>query len=276
MVKSIFDLEKRTDLETEVARLDSYLQQEVFIFYRGQYRGTFYNMVDSCFELWPYRHTAISMKQYFELLELPTNTESYSDEECMYYLQFIFDYIHWLYLKYREEFGNYKLKNRYFFDMCKRNSQYFATIQNNINIIAEMCNYKLELINSHMTFIKRDADVDSILKQLESEDDLRLALLSYNDFRIENNVEEKRMILKKIGDWLEPKRSTYRQFNSNLTTDIFFLLNNAHIRHNNSNQLSLNSSEMLSIYDGLFKMMLHLIRTEDIKNIQNNISKYKP
>ena len=41
MVKSIFDLEKRTNLKMEVARLDSYLQQEVFIFYRGQYEEPF-------------------------------------------------------------------------------------------------------------------------------------------------------------------------------------------------------------------------------------------
>ena len=210
------------------------------------------------------------MEQYFELIQLHTETEIYNDEQCMYYLQFIYDFIHWIIEKYSEQSNTYGLPNGHFYHLYINNNHYLTTIQENITIIAEMCNYELELINNHMTFIKRDADVDSILKQLESEDDLRLALLSYNDFRIENNIEEKRKILKQIGDWLEPKRKVYKQFKSSLTDDVFFLLNNARIRHNTSNQLSLNSSEMLSIYDDLFKMMLHLIRTEDIKIIQNN------
>ena len=51
--------------------------------------------------------------------------------------------------------------------------------------------------SDHYTFIKRDADTDSILSIIENENDLRLALLEYNDFRIENDINEKRIIINK-------------------------------------------------------------------------------
>ena len=62
MVKSIFDLEKRTDVKKEVIRLEKYLNTKQFYIMDGYYSNhTFEDMVNSCFEFWPYRYTATSL-----------------------------------------------------------------------------------------------------------------------------------------------------------------------------------------------------------------------
>ncbi len=232
-------------------------------------------MVDSFIEFWPYtyRYTATNIEDFFELLGLPFKVESMNNEECLYYLQLVLDIIMWLHSK-----KNYSTRNSIDYELyCLKNTnnKCFATIITNISLIAELSNYGIEKINEHYTFVKKDADVDSILHQLETEEDLRLAILSYNDFRIENNIDEKVKILKKIGDWLEPRRKDFEKHNKSLTSDIFYILNNASIRHNNDKQLNLSTEEILSLYNDLFTMVIHLIRSENIKNIETKIEQLK-
>ena len=136
---------------------------------------------------------------------------------------------------------------------------------------AYLLNYKAIEVNKHYTFIKRDADVDSVLHILESEDDLRLSLLEYNDFRIENNIKEKRIILKQIGDYLEPKRKYFNTYNKTLTECIFNLLNKLRVRHFDDDQKDFSNEEYIIWYDKLFKMMIHLIRTTSIVDIQKEV-----
>lgn len=74
--------------------------------------------------------------------------------------------------------------NKKIFDLFINNQDEFDLITTNIKIIMDFSNYSIEKINDHYTFIKRDADTDSILSIIENENDLRLALLEYNDFRM--------------------------------------------------------------------------------------------
>lgn len=113
------------------------------------------------------------------------------------------------------------------------------------------------------------------MTELSDDIDIRMLLLSYNDFSIEKDIEKKRKILFDLGAWLEPQRTKYTSINSNLTSDIFNVLNNGSIRHNNSKQWSFSSEEdKLKMYDDLFKMIIHLIRQEDIKKIHDKISSF--
>ena len=117
-------------------------------------------------------------------------------------------------------------------------------------------NFKRQLneVDNRITYIKRDADVDSVLSVLENDENIRLVLLEYNDFRIENNVTKKRIILKKLGDYLEPKRKEYNSINKSLTDDIFFMLNKFYIRHNNDENFKFDSDDdYIKWYDKYLK-----------------------
>lgn len=283
MVISIFDLEKRTNLKKETIKLHKYLSRKVFEDY-DHYTGNFYNMVNSCIELWPDRYTATNINDFFDQYGISFDIKNFSNNECLYYLQFIINFIKWIYEEYEKEsnkndtsYYNYHFQESdNFSNIVQNNNSYFITIMQNIEHIAELCNYNIEIINEHFTFIKRDADVDSILPILENEDDLRIALLEYNDFRIENNREEKKIILKKIGDYLEPNRRELSSLNKSLTDDVFFILNKFYIRHNNDGNTKFDTNEEYILwYDNLFKMMIQLIRTKNIKEIQNQLKDFK-
>ena len=270
MVKSIFELEKRTHLKKECLRIEKYLATPQFKRLGSYYRNnTFWTMADSCFELWPYRYTATNVNDFFDLIELPLEVEKMNNTEYFYYLQFIFDFIMWL-SSYDNKF------NTSLHHLCIDNEDKLKTIFKNINIIMEFSNYTIKKIDNHYTFIKRDADTDSILSIIENEDDLRLALLEYNDFRIENDINEKRIILKKLGDYLEPKRKEFNSINKSLTDDIFYMLNKFYIRHNNDGNIKFDSNtDYIKWYDKLFKMIIHLIRSKYILDVQRELKDYK-
>lgn len=276
MVKSIFELEKRTDIKKECLRIEKYLGKKQFRNLDGYFdNSTFWSMADSCFKLWPYRYTATSVSDFFDLIELPMEVEKMNATEYFYYLQFIFDFVMWISSYSDDDIfdidSNDDLYNL-FFD----NQDEFDLITNNIKIIMDFSNYSIEKINNHYTFIKRDADTDSILSIIENEDDLRLALLEYNDFRIENDINEKRIILKKLGDYLEPKRKEFNSINKSLTDDIFYMLNKFYIRHNNDGNIKFNSNaDYIKWYDRLFKMIIHLIRSKYILDVQKELKDYK-
>lgn len=103
-----------------------------------------------------------------------------------------------------------------------------------------------------------------------------MILLEYNDFRIEKDKDQKKILLKKLGDYLEPKRNEYASLNNTLTSNVFFMLNKFYIRHNNPGNIQLSTdAEYILWYDRLFKMIIHLIRTKEINEIQNELIQYK-
>lgn len=276
MVISIFELEKRTNFKQECLKIEDYLLRYKYIIPKDGYVHTFWDLVDYCFEAWPYRYTATTWQEFFSLIKLKEKVDYMMEDEYFYYLQFIYEFISWLitaadYYRYHNKEDVYTIEK-----IVEKNYLSFRTIVQNIQLIAELMNYKIEKIDSHYTFIKRDADVDSILPSLENEEDLKIALLEYNDFRIENNKEEKKIILKKIGDYLEPCRKEFSSLNKSLTDDVFFMLNNFYIRHNNDKNIKFDTDEEYILwYDNLFMMMIQLIRTKNIKEIQNKLKEFK-
>jgi len=276
LVKSIFELEKRTDIRKECLRMEEYLDRPQFIKIDG-YSGksTFWSMANSCFKFWPYRYTATSVYDFFDLIQLPMKVKEMNNTEYFYYLQFIFDFVMWI-SSYNDDVIFDIDPNEDLYDLFFDNEDEFDLITTNIKIIMEFSNYSIEKINDHYTFMKRDADTDSILSIIENENDLRLALLEYNDFRIENDINEKRIILKKLGDYLEPKRKEFNSINKSLTDDIFYMLNKFYIRHNNDGNIKFDSNtDYIKWYDKLFKMIIHLIRSKYILDVQKELKDYK-
>lgn len=50
---------------------------------------------------------------------------------------------------------------------------------------------------------------------------------------LKGNIEEKRKILFKLANELEPRKNESEKINDDLTDDIFYMFNNLNIRHNN-------------------------------------------
>lgn len=101
---------------------------------------------------------------------------------------------------------------------------------------------------------------------------------------------KKKNILIALGTELEPKRKQLQTVDKKLSDNIFFMLNNMHIRHNNSNKNDLtkykeyvakmSEEELEEWYDELYQMILlaflmidNVERMEKIKKLKHNINK---
>ncbi|MFQ6792889.1 hypothetical protein [Thomasclavelia sp.] len=280
MVKSIFELERRFDFDKEFNRLYDLLNMKIYNYEFSRSRDVdFWTIVDKFFTKWEHRLTAINANQYFSDLEIHFKTpRSCNKTQKLYILQFIDSYICYL-INTHTISNNYSIiSNSYSINTEDEIFAPYLVIIKNIGVIIENLNFERQLnhADNSVTYIKRDADVDSVLSILENEDDLRMTLLEYNDFRIENDVNEKRIILKKLGDYLEPKRREFNSINKSLTDDVFFMLNKFYIRHNNDGNVKFNTDDdYIKWYNKLFKMIIHLIRTKYIINIHNDLKEYK-
>ena len=273
MPKSIFDLEVRLDFDKEYDRIIETIESDIFKI--PNYSNiTFEQLANSVFKFWPYRHTARTVLEYFELLNVNFASFAISKADKLYNIQFILDFLIWIadYHPHISKGYDRKEVESILSNIRLYNNKTFVMLIQNIEIIIESLNMKIETINDHITFIKRDSDIDSVLSQLEDQPDIRLLLLSYNDFRVENNLEDKQHILKKLADWLEPQREKYKSINNSLTSDVFSAINNGSIRHNNHQQWFFETKEeQIKMYDKIFKLILHLIREEDVKMIREYI-----
>lgn len=273
MCTSIFELERRFDFEKEFRRLLDLLDNKIYGYndktYGTCYSFTFWEIVNRTFIDWPHRLTAINVLQYFEDIDLDFEKIYFFDNsQKLLILQFVESYIFWL-------AQNSSQKKHI---IPSDSIDPYIVVLKNIKQIIEKLNYSININEDTLTvfFTKRDYDLDSVLSLIENEEDLRLSLLHYFDFRIENDVDEKRIILKKLADYLEPQRREYSSLDRKLTDDIFFMFNNFYIRHNNPKNITFSSNkEYIYWYDQLIKMIIHLIRTKEIKKYQKELNAFK-
>ncbi len=88
-------------------------------------------------------------------------------------------------------------------------------------------------------------------------------MIEYNHHSIKGNIEAKKGILLKLVELLEPKR---KDLSNTLGSDLFFLINNFNIRHNNtdpndkskykSKVAEMPADELEHIYDEVYQMCL--------------------
>lgn len=90
-------------------------------------------------------------------------------------------------------------------------------------------------------------------------------VLRYNHFMLKGDLQTKKEILLALGSELEPKRQQLHEVDSVLESDIFFMLNNFNIRHNNKTAddkhyrqvvADMDNSTLEHWYDELYQMML--------------------
>lgn len=71
----------------------------------------------------------------------------------------------------------------------------------------------------------------AVAENLEPE--IAFDVVRYNHHALKGDIKAKKHILTVLGSELEPKRKSLKAINSELEDMIFFILNNANIRHNN-------------------------------------------
>ncbi len=261
MRKSIFEIEKRIDIQEEFDKFMLTFLEQSTVSYHYNLFSYYHFLSNYVFNKWEYRDTFIDMDVYLEHIGLSQDIIGgrckIKEVEFLNFLEFIAN-MHILICNDRElrnlEYRNDKIKN---------------IISHNVPIILEKMNYEYELEGDRIVIRKRDADVDSILENVP--DDISDLLLDYNDIR-NNDKETKKTILKKIDLYLESgsNKKIFKNLDTKLLDSIGTIVNKMGINHPISEEpyLSFSDDELISWYDKCFKMMIHLIRSKDINEIK--------
>lgn len=264
MRRSIFDIENRLDMNIEFGRFVEALNQRETIFYDCKYMSLFSFFDNYVFNIWPYRDTFVDLKSYLEHIGI--NNSMYGGYQAVDETSF---------LNFLELLENLMLtvKRKIGFDYIEfLNLKTANIIQHNIPIILEKMNYESYQAVDKICIRKRDADVDSVLEIVPL--DISQLLLSYNDIR-NNNIESKKIILKKLDLFIEENKSLYKSLNSSTYDSIQTVVNKMGINHPIQEEpyRSLDSKSLSQWYDKCFKLIIHLIRCSEVNEINKQRNK---
>ena len=260
MRKSIFEIENRLDIDREFSNFISCLYEQGSVRYNYSSMSFYKFLSDYVFNLWDYRDTFIDFDSYLEhigILDAYINGILPIPEDVfLNFLELILNLSELI----RIRFVNRNTTFSYNSIRVK------GIFEHNIPLILERMNYESYSDRDRIMIRKRDSDVDSILELVP--DDIQNLLLEYNDIR-NNNVESKQIILKKLDLFIEKDKKKYKGLNASTYDSIQIIVNKMGINHPITEQpySDLKSDELIKWYDKCFKLMIHLIRIEDINEI---------
>ena len=114
--------------------------------------------------------------------------------------------------------------------------------------------------------------------------DLSYKVIEYNHHSMKGDLARKQATLKLLANQLEAKRAELTSLNKSLTNDLFFLLNNMNIRHNNIEEVSskynvvvsdMTEEELEEWYDMTYDMCLYAFMTLDQADHSKKIKELK-
>ena len=150
----------------------------------------------------------------------------------------------------------------------------------------EKYNHKSYIDDERILIIEDKPEVTAVAEIIEQ--DLAIDIIRYNHRSMQGEIELKKKILISLGSELEPKRKELQVLNKQLSEDIFFMLNNMNLRHNNRSKkdmgkykeyvAKMTKARLEKWYDELYQMMLlafllldNVDRTENVKELKEKI-----
>lgn len=287
--KSIFEqISGKKDFGSEIKRIDKLLKDKLGIDIKvfpenlSMYQEPqFINMgieefVDMySFKSWEGRGTCIDCDDMLETLglnEILEDSENITDISILNYLEYAANILRLA--------KNVKLNSRASFYM----TDIYDTAFNNINICLSWLNYETKIFNKKeiVLVVEKNAAATSVAELVD--EDLAYEIISYNHFLLKGNIDEKRKILLKLANELEPRRKELENINFKLTSNIFFMLNSLNIRHNNGSLgdknyieyvAKMNTNMLEEWYDELYQDILLANLLLDDENRKRKIEELK-
>lgn len=160
-----------------------------------------------------------------------------------------------------------------------------CTIIQNITAILEQTNHELCTLSNSQTIIVEKNPHTTQAVQLVKDASIALQLLEYNHFALEGNLAEKQKILVSLGQYLEPLLRSHKLQHAGygqLESDMGFLLNKFHIRHNNKDGQNaqeyiqkISNTDLEEWYDKAYNTALAVIISEKQIDISTDLSTLK-
>jgi len=122
-----------------------------------------------------------------------------------------------------------------------------------LDIAKANCEFKT--INGDMIICEKNSAATAVAEIVPQ--DLANCVIEYNHHLLKGNLQRKKEILLALGTRLEPERPRLKQLGRQVEDDLFFLLNNLNIRHNNTQKVAaLGKIGLESWYDETYQLAL--------------------
>lgn len=220
--------------------------------------GAYYTFRDVCisnFECLPFKGTCISLNDFDE------------------YYGFVFEtYPDNLDINYLVDFCEYAYNLAMYNGSCPFNDSGYSAndIIIQINKIIELIGYKEAKQDGFTIFVPKSQPAIVVSEMLPP--NLSYKVIEYNHHSMKGDLARKQATLKSLADQLEAKKKELISLNKSLADDLFYLLNNMNIRHNNVDQESksykkgvadMPKDELEEWYDRTYDICLYAFMTLD-------------
>lgn len=282
MRKSIFEIvSKSVNMENEVQRISFMAEQEdILCVNKYSYFNLFKFVEVFCFNDWECRGHFIDTADFLDALDWQVlkHDATYDTEALMTFIELVYNFWNLS----NQEFNN----NENVYSLQWRGNYYhLKDVMDDVLGQYNHCAY-IDKKRRCVLVIEDKAEVTAVAEIVPTS--LALNVIRYNHKSLKGEIELKKSILISIGAELEPKRKELQEINRQLSEDIFFILNNVNIRHNNRSKTDkakykeytakMTKSQMEKWYDELYQMMLLAIllldnrsRTEKVKELKEKI-----
>lgn len=277
MRKNIFDiLSKNLNLENETARITTLAECETTLRGLDGEEFTLFEYVDDyCFRDWPYRSHCLDVDDFLNTLgyEKIKRAASHDLDSMLTLIEVVYNF--WILAK-------RKIRGEYLYLNGGDNFFHLKRVMD--DILAQKNHIACPSKEGDRVFVIEDKPEVTAAAEIVPEE-LSLDVIRYNHASLKGNIELKRAILIKFGSELEPRRKDLQRINKQLENNIFFMLNNLHIRHNNMNEgdrtkykeyvAQMQAPQLEKWYDELYQMILLAILLLDNVGRENDIEQLK-
>lgn len=256
MRKSIFDIATSSiNISNEVDRIVSMSIEEKST-YSSPYDRTLFDFVDErCFRNWSYRGHFVNVNDFLEAVsyrEIIKSAKNGDTEAFMTLIELTYNLWNLAYHDIMDEKSTTGWNNNFFHlrDVMLDN--------------LEKYNHTAYVDEERILIIEDKPEVTAAVEIVDQ--DLALDIIRYNHRSLQGEIELKKKILISLGSELEPKRKELQTLNKQLSEDIFFMLNNINIRHNNRSKkdmgkykeyvAKMSKTRLEKWYDELYQMIL--------------------
>lgn len=230
-----------------------------------------------CFNKWSHRGHFIDVNDFLKALNyenMKKDAKAGDVDSFMTLIELIYNFWYMSYKNLREKDSNSRWQNNYL--------QLQKVMLDNL----EKYNHTVFVDDDRVLVIEDKAEVTAAVEIVD--DNLALDIIRYNHRSLQGDLELKKAILLSLGSELEPRRKELQAQNKQLSEDIFFMLNNLDIRHNNRKKGDKNYKEYVAKmrkdrlekwYDELYQMILlallildNVDRTGKVKQLKDKIA----
>ena len=278
MRKTIFEILKEKDfnIEEEILKLEGIFKSELY-----SYNVNLEDYAQKSFQSWKHRGMMFSVKELRKNLDLEhlVNIKRklpLNEDDLFNYIEFLANMLY-LARKYLE-------KGRVISDVTNEAFQKTNLILENIDIISQKFGYKLRFEDEMTFLVKISQEATAVAQNYE---DIAPDVMEYKRRSLDGNLKRKRELLNHLSNKYEEIENNLKSnCQTELWTDISFMLNNLKIRHGNlkNNEIvnEYSEKELEKYYDVCYDCLLlafmknkYLDVKKEIKDLRKKLKTVK-